>query len=102
MTEHSTPPPRVLDVRAESDHEIHLHFEDGTVGTVDLSVEMRRGGVFAQLRDPVLLRAVRLGADGHLEWPSGLDLCAHALYLRLTGKTPSDLFPDLARQSADA
>jgi Protein of unknown function (DUF2442) len=102
MSDHSAPGPRLLDVKAGSDHELHLRFEDGTVGTIDLSHELRRGGVFAPLRDPALFRSVRLAKDGQVEWPTGPDLCPHALYLRVTGKAPREIFPGLAPQSADA
>ena len=102
MSDNTAPGPRLLDVRAASDHELRLSYEDGTVGLLDLAPELRRGGVFAALRDPTVFRAVRRGEGGQVEWPTGVDLCPHALYLRLTGKTPQDLFPGLTRQSVDA
>jgi hypothetical protein len=36
---------------------------------------------------------VKLGVHGAIEWPGNLDLCPDALYLRLTGKRPEDVFP---------
>ncbi len=102
MSEQPSSPPRLLDVQAASDHELRLRFDDGTVGTIDLSGELRSGGVFTALRDPAAFRAVRLGECGQVEWPSGADLCPHALYLRVTGKTARELFPGLDRQPADA
>ena len=41
-------------------------------------------------------------AHGAIEWPSGLDLCADAMYLRLTGKSAEEVFPDMKLVSADA
>jgi len=37
-----------------------------------------------------------------VEWPGGIDLCSDALYLRLTGKRPDDLFPALRTVQSDA
>ena len=102
MSDHATPTPRLLEVQAESDHELRLHYENGTVGTIDLSHEISAGGVFASLRDRAVFQAVRLGEFGQVEWPTGADLCPHALYMRLTGKAPDEVFPGLAGQPADA
>jgi hypothetical protein len=39
---------------------------------------------------------------GALEWPGGLDLCGDALYLRLTGKGPEEVFPGLRAAGVNA
>ncbi|MBW2726904.1 MAG: hypothetical protein JRE71_21200, partial [Deltaproteobacteria bacterium] len=39
--------PKLLEVRPEADHKLWLRYEDGVKGTVDLSGEIRAGGVFA-------------------------------------------------------
>ncbi|MDJ0522814.1 MAG: DUF2442 domain-containing protein [Planctomycetota bacterium] len=102
MSVNPTTAPRLLEVQAESDHKLRLRYEDGTVGVIDLSHEISTGGVFASLRDPAVFGAVRLGECGQVEWEAGADLCPHALYMRLTGKTADEVFPGLARQPTDA
>ena len=94
--------PRLLEVRPDADHRLWLRFEDGTEGAVDLSEEIRAGGVFAVLAESAAFAAVDIGEFGQVEWESGIDMCPNALYLRLTRKAPRDLFPDLAQQPADA
>ena len=94
--------PELLEIRPEADYRLWLRYDDGVEGTVDLSAEIRAGGVFAALEEPAVFVAVELGEFGQVEWASGVDMCPNALYLRLTRKTPRELFPDLAQQPADA
>lgn len=46
--------------------------------------------------------AVRLGSHGAIEWGADIDICPDAMYLRLTGKSPEDIFPSLGAIPADA
>ena len=94
--------PRLIAVQHEAEFKLRLRYDDGTEGTVDLSSEIRKGGVFAALEDPAVFSSVRIGEFGQIEWPNGVDICSNALYLRLTKATPSELFPDLNQQPADA
>ena len=36
-----------------------------------------------------------IGSGGELRWSDEVDLCAEALYLEITGKTPDEVFPNL-------
>jgi len=36
--------------------------------------------------------SLQLGGDGALRWGEDIEICPDALYLRVTGKTPEDLF----------
>jgi len=94
--------PRLLVVQCEDEFRIRLRYDDGTEGSIDLSSEIRKGGVFAALEDPAVFASVRIGEFGQVEWPNGVDLCPDALYLRLAKQTPRELFPDLTQQPADA
>jgi hypothetical protein len=71
---------------------IWLRYDDGTEGTVDLS-ELAGRGVFRAWSDPVFFSAVRLGPHGAIEWGSVIDRCPDAMYMRLTGKSPDEVFP---------
>jgi hypothetical protein len=44
---------------------------------------------------------LHINASGAIAWNEELELCPDAVYLRLTGKTPEDLFPAL-KTSVDA
>ena len=86
--------PKPVEVKPLTDFRIWLSYEDGTEGTVDLS-DVAGRGVFAAWNDPAFFRSVRLGSHGAIEWGASIDICPDAMYLRLTGKSPEDVFPAL-------
>jgi len=59
-------------------------------------------GVFALWRDPLAFDRVRIGSSGELVWDDRIDLCPDALYLKVTGKKPEDIFPALRDQPTHA
>jgi hypothetical protein len=72
-------------------HRLHLRFEDGVEGTVDVSELVQFTCVFAPLEDKAYFRQVRVGAElGTICWPNGADLDPDALYAVVTGD-PIDL-----------
>ncbi len=75
-------------------YRVWLHFDDGVEGEADLS-HLVGQGVFAAWADYDFFRQARLADFGSLTWPGDLDLCPDALWLRITGKAPEDLFPNL-------
>ena len=80
-------------------HRVWLRFDDQVEGVVDLAVDFDQGGVFGVWRDDLVFRQAAISNGGRaLEWPGEVDLCADALYLRVTGKTPEELFPHLKAQ----
>ncbi|OFW05399.1 MAG: hypothetical protein A3H96_07715 [Acidobacteria bacterium RIFCSPLOWO2_02_FULL_67_36] len=93
--------PKPIAVKPLADFRIWLRYDDGVEGEVDLSDLVGRG-VFQAWDDSDVFAAVRLGSHGAVEWGSEIDLCPDALYLRLTGKAPEDLFPTLKSIPADA
>jgi hypothetical protein len=92
--------PKPVEVKALANYRIWLRYDDGTEGEVDLA-DLAGRGVFKAWDDPAFFGAVRVASHGAVEWGAGLDLCPDALYLRLTGRSPEDLFPVL-RSHADA
>lgn len=85
---------RPVEVKALPNFRIWLRYDDGVTGDVDLS-DLAGRGVFAAWRDSAVFNAVRLASTGAIEWAPDLDLCPDAMYLRLTGKSPAELFPSL-------
>ena len=88
---------KITRVKVLKDYQLSVSFADGTRGVVDLSSLVGRG-VFAAWEDFTEFRKVMVGETGELIWPSGLDLCPDALYLKLTGKKPEEEFPALQRE----
>jgi hypothetical protein len=86
---------RILKVSPEEGYLVHLQFDDGTSGVVDLS-DIAGQGVFAAWCQSDAFFNLEIGSAGELSWACGVDLCADSLYLRLTGKHAKDIFPVLA------
>lgn len=90
-----------VEVRALLHYRLWLRYSDGTEGEVDLSDLVGRG-VFKLWNDYSAFENVRIGGYGEIAWSDKIDLCPDALYLRLTGKTPEDVFPNLREISVNA
>ena len=82
------------EVAAGKGYCIRLRYSDGVAGEVDLSGLAGRG-VFAAWGDRAVFESVRLNDHGAIVWDDGLELCPDALYLQLTGKTPTAVMPGL-------
>ena len=85
---------KVTDVKPLADFRLHIRFADGVEGDVDLS-HLAGKGVFSIWNDPAVFQNVSIGPNGELRWNDDVDLCPDALYMRITGKSPQDLFPNL-------
>jgi hypothetical protein len=85
---------KISKVKVLPGYRLYLEFEDGVSGTVDLSENVGKG-VFTAWRDPCFFEHVAIGSAGELVWGDKIDLCPDALYLKVTGKKPEDLFPAL-------
>jgi hypothetical protein len=86
--------PTVLEVKPLEGYRIWLRFSDGVEGIANLS-EFAGKGVFQLWDVDDEFRNVRIGESGGIEWGELIDMCPDALYLRITGKTPEELFPRL-------
>jgi hypothetical protein len=76
----------IVAAKAVGDYRLHLRFEDGVEGVVDLAPHLTFRGVFEPLRDPEYFAQVRVDADlGTVVWPNGVDLDPDVLYGRVTG-----------------
>lgn len=88
-------------VEAKQGYRLYLEFSDGAKGEVDLSGYAGKG-VFQPWQDPQFFAGVRIGDHREIKWNAEIELCADALYLKLTGKSPEDLFPRLEREQPHA
>ena len=92
---------RLIEVKALPDYRLWVQYSDGSKGEVDLS-EFAGRGVFTIWDDYRVFEKVVIGEQGQVAWSDEVDMCPDSLYLRLTGKTPEDVFPNLREMSIDA
>ncbi len=76
-----TAPWRVSGVKALDNYSLHVRFQDGVQGTVNMAglIHSPQAGVFAVLTDIALFNQVGLEC-GVVTWPGELDLAPDAMY----------------------
>jgi hypothetical protein len=89
---------KITNVAVLKNYRLELAFNDGTRGVVDLS-DLVGKGVFSLWQDPHIFEQVQIGPFGELVWLDKIDICPDAVYLKVTGKKPEDVFPALHRES---
>jgi len=89
--ETQTPLIRPLHVRVLPNYRLDLEFSDGVKGTVDLS-DLAGRGVFGRWSDYSAFERVQVSSYRAIKWNDHVELCADMLYIRMTGKSPRDLF----------
>jgi len=83
-------------------YRIHLRFADGVEGDIDFSPLVGQG-VLSAWKNEAFFRRAFISSNGRvLEWPGEIDFCADALYLRVTGKGPEEVFSNLHGMSSHA
>ena len=92
---------RATKVEARPGFRIWIRYDDGVEGEVDLS-DLAGKGVFAAWDERSVFESVGLGPGGSVAWPGDIELCPDAIYLRLTGKRPEEIFPALTPAAANA
>jgi hypothetical protein len=85
-------------VEARPAYHIYLEFSDGSKGEVNLS-DLAGKGVFQVWSDYGFFEKVHLGDHREIKWNDEIELCADSLYLKLTGKSPEELFPKLREKT---
>jgi hypothetical protein len=89
--------PKILEARPLDGYKIWLKFDDGINGEVDLS-HLAGKGVFAFWNNYENFK--KLSIEGRfLLWDDDIDLDADSLYLKLTSKSPEELFLTLEAQT---
>jgi hypothetical protein len=78
--------PLLVEATPVDGYVVHVRFEDGTAGDVDLGYLLEYGGVFEPLRDPEYFRQLRADAEaGTIVWPNAADIAPETLYARARG-----------------
>ena len=76
----------IVEAKPLEGHRIHLRFEDGAEGVIDLATRLSFRGVFEPLKDLPYFRQVRVDHNlGTVVWPNGADLDPDVLYSQVTG-----------------
>ena len=88
-------------VQALPKYRLYIEFSDGTKGEVDLS-DLAGKGVFQVWNDYNFFERVVLGDHREIKWTEEIESSADSLYLKLTGKSPAELFPSLRREQPHA
>ena len=84
----------IVSARPLEGHRLHLRFEDGLEGIVDVSRLVQFTGVFAPLKDPSFFAQVRVNPDtATICWPNDADLDPDVLYALVSG-TPVPTFTE--------
>jgi hypothetical protein len=90
----------VVEVRPLGGYRVHIRFEDGVQGELDLGRLIRFRGVFAGLADAQEFARVRVDPElGTIAWPNGADLDPDVLYAEVTG-TPIEERPPERRHGS--
>jgi hypothetical protein len=84
--------PKIVEAQALENYIIQLKFADGVNGEVDLS-HLAGQGVFTFWNQYENFRNVSVINGRWLSWSDELDIDADSLYLKITNKSPEDLFP---------
>jgi hypothetical protein len=92
---------KILEIRPQPEFKLFLRYDDGASGEVDLS-DLAGKGVCSAWLDAGVFEQATITESGAVEWPGEIDLCPDALYMRLTGKSPEQVLPNLGRRSAHA
>ncbi|NOX63868.1 MAG: DUF2442 domain-containing protein [Chloroflexi bacterium] len=87
-------PPKPIEVRPLEGYRLWIKYSDGVEGEVDLR-DLVGKGVFSLWSDYDEFKKVYIGSGGEIAWGEGIDLCPDALYMRITGKKPEEIFPKL-------
>jgi hypothetical protein len=79
-------------------YRLHLRFEDGKEGEVDVARLITFHGIFEPLKDPAYFARVRVDPElGSVVWPNGADLDPDVLYASVTGAPITMLTPAASR-----
>jgi hypothetical protein len=92
---------KIIAAKPLPNFKLDVIFDNGERGVVDLSSFTGRG-VFAAWEQPGVFEQVAVTDGGAVEWLGEIDLCPDALYLRMTGKSPEEVFRSLAERPAHA
>jgi hypothetical protein len=90
-----------VEVKALPNYRLWVKYSDGIEGNVDLSQLVGRG-VFSLWNDFSAFQKVYIGGSGEIAWSETIDICPDAVYMKITGKTPQQLFLNIQSEGTYA
>ena len=77
----------VVKVKPLDGYRLHICFDDGAEGIIDLAEAISFSGIFEPLNDPAYFSKVDVNSDvGTICWPNGADIDPDVLYSIITGE----------------
>jgi len=92
---------KIIKIVPRDGYRLEVEFEDGVRGLADFSHLVGKG-VFTLWSDPEVFRKVTIGTRGELLWDDAIDICPDSVYMKVTGKSASEIFPSLQTANSDA
>ena len=87
VSAHDWMPRDIVAVEPRGGYRLHLRFDDGVEGDVDLLPRLSFTGVFEPLKTQEYFIRVRVNPElGTICWPNDADLDADVLYALVTGR----------------
>ncbi len=83
-----------IEVKALPNYRLWVRYADGVAGEVDLSHLVGKG-VFSLWNDEDVFKQVYISEGGAIAWGEEIDICPDATCMKITGKTPEELFANL-------
>ena len=90
-----------VEVRALPGYRLWIRYSNGVSGEVDLSYLVGQG-VFEAWKDFHFFETVHIGPGRQIVWNDDIDLCPDALYMKITGQQPQEIFPNLLVEAVHA
>jgi len=86
----------IVEAKIIEGYRVHLKFEDGVAGEIDLSMIISFEGIFEPLKDQETFARLRVSQElGTICWPNGADLDPDVLYARITGTNIDDTLAEM-------
>jgi hypothetical protein len=81
---------KVLEATYQGDYRIHVLFEDGVAGTIQLN-DLIENGIFRSLKDTAQFSKVYTTGYS-IAWSEELEIDAATIYSELSGKSPAEAY----------
>ena len=78
----------IVKINYQDGYTFYVVFDNGVAGSIDLSEYIRKGHIFAPLKDKGFFRKAII-EGGTISWPNGADIASETLYENIDCKKKS-------------